>query len=116
MSRPRRFYPGWEGIASGIQFRVVEGKKPCAVPGERDLRLDWWMNSGWEPVTLDAVFLIVDMVCENEDFLYPFPQRGGEEVISYMRLARLRGWQAAQEKLHRARGDKQRRLDEGDAA
>lgn len=107
--RPRHFKAGDAFIVGGINFRVVEGCKKPKVPGAQDLRLDWYVGERWQPVTLDPIFLVVDMICENEDVLYPFPQRGGEEVITYLRLAKNAGWRKAVAKLHKARGDKQDR-------
>lgn len=106
--RPREFGAGDQFMAGGVAFRVVHGEK-----GPDDLRLDWLVNGYWQPVILDAVFAVVDMVAQNEDLLYPFPARGGEEVIRYLRLAREVGWQRAALQLQKARAEKQRKLEEG---
>lgn len=111
MSRQRRFYAGWADNVGGVEFRCVQGKKH-----PDDLKLEWLWGDEWVPLTLDVVFLAVDMICENEDVLYPYPAKGGQYTLDAVKAARIRGWHYAVELLHRQRGEKQRRLDEGDAA
>lgn len=101
--RQRRFVAGQQFVAGGVQFRVASGSK-----GSGDLRLDWCVGGDWQPVLLDAVFAVVDMVAENEDRLFPYPAKGGEETMRYLRIARIQGWQEASRLLHLARVSRHR--------
>lgn len=96
--KPSAFTAGQYFKAGGVEFRVSGGRK-----GNGDLRLDWRIDGYWKPVVLDAVFAVMEFVTENEDRLYPYPARGGEEVLRYMRIARVQGWREASRLLHLAR-------------
>lgn len=96
--RPRRFVAGQTMTVGCVPFRVATGRKTRG-----DLRLDWRVDGTFVPVELPAVFLIVDFVSENEDVLYPHPNRGGEELLRYLKIARIDGWQRAVDMLHLAR-------------
>jgi hypothetical protein len=104
--KPRTFAVGQQFEAGGVMFRVERGHK---APG--DLRLDWFINGEWTPVILDAVFAVIQFVTENEDDLYRYPAKGGEEVIRYCRIARVSGWQEAARLLHLARMNKANRAE-----
>jgi hypothetical protein len=105
--RQRTFTAGQEFEAGGVRFRVQAGRKASG-----DLRLEWWINGEWVPVILDAVFAIVDFVAGNEDHLYRYPAKGGEEVLRYCRIARVSGWREASRLLHLARVNKVNRIEE----
>ena len=108
--RKRRFYPGWQENVCGIEFRCERGVK-----GPDDLVLLWQVDGEFVPFILDICFLAIDCISENEDVLYAPPAKGGEYTVQAVKDARLRGWRYAVEKLHRERGEKQRRLEEADA-
>lgn len=101
MNPHAHFTVGDAGIAGGVNWRVVAGTK---APG--DLRLEWYVGDRWQPVALDAIFVAVDCICQNEDFLYPYPARGGQLLIRAISEARLygyehaSGWLALQRKNH----------------
>lgn len=108
-STERRFHAGDTFNIDGVDYRVVKGKKAID-----DLRLDWWQAGSWRPVTLDHAALIVDMIAENEDVLYPPPRfKGGQMVMEFVQRARKHGWGAARSTLHQQRANKaeQLRLD-----
>jgi hypothetical protein len=86
----RHFQVGDAGIAGGVNWRIVEGRK---APG--DMRLEWYVNERWQPVSMDTIFVAVDVICQNEDFLYPYPARGGQLLIRAIGDARLYGYEYA---------------------
>jgi hypothetical protein len=99
---PRRFNAGDQFEIDGVNYRVVKGRKAV-----EDLRLDWWQDGRWRPVTLDHVGLIVDMIAENENVLYPPPRfKGGGMVIQFCMTAHREGWHAARNLLHQQRANK----------
>lgn len=98
----RRFNEGDTFRLQGIDFRVVRGKK-----GPADLRLDWLLSVGWQPVCVDIVGLIADFVYENENYLYPPPRfKGGEKFMAYIRQAVGDGYRQANHDLHLERAVK----------
>lgn len=101
-----RFRNGERWTFAGVDFRLRMGRKAWD-----DHVIEWRGVDGWHPVVLDAIFLVVDFVAWNEDNLYPYPARGGEEVLRYLRVARAQGWRRATAMLHEARA----RHDEGEA-
>ena len=106
--RPRRFRAGDEFEAGGVRFRCTAGHK-----GPGDVRLDWCINGRYEPVLCDALLAAFDCIAENEDVLYPHPNRGGEEVLRYFKIARISGWREATRLLYLARVAKVNRSEEG---
>lgn len=104
--RERRFKAGDTFRLDEVDYRVRQGVKH-----QDDLRIEWCINGEWRPISLDSVFLIVDMIAENEDVLYP-PRNdgrgplGGEMVIRAVKTARIRGWRKAVAELHEQRARK----------
>jgi hypothetical protein len=96
--RKRQLAAGDAGVAGGVNWRIVEGRK---APG--DLVIEWFVADRWLPVSLDIVFVAVDLICQNEDFLYPYPQRGGLYVLDALGYARREGYEAATGWLARQR-------------
>lgn len=105
MSVERRFRDGQHFEFGDVEYRIVRGRK-----GPDDLRLDRRFHSRWVPVTLDDTFLVVDVIADNENVLFPPPASGGGKVWKALKTALQYGW-------HRARHDLQlerMRRDEGD--
>jgi len=89
--RYERFVAGDTFASCGMHFRIVEGKKK---PG--DLRLDWYADRAWRPVTFEPLFYMTDFFHENEERLFPPPQyKGGEYVMKALRRAVNHGYVAA---------------------
>jgi hypothetical protein len=109
--RDRTFRAGERLEAGGVHFLVRAGGK-----GGDDLCLDVLINGRWQPLLLETLFLAIDFICQNEDYLYPAPRNGGEEVLRYCRMARQQGWLAASLELQRKRADKANREFYGDGA
>lgn len=86
----RQLVAGDAGVAGGVNWRIVAGRK---APG--DLRIELYVNDRWIPARLDTLFVVVDLVCQNEDFLYPWPKRGGLMVLDAIAKARLLGFEQA---------------------
>jgi hypothetical protein len=98
----RQLVAGDAGIAGGVNWRIVEGSK---APG--DLRIDWYVNDRWQPVLMDTVFVVLDLICQNEDFLYPYPQKGGLLPLEACAKARLHGYEYASGWLHLQRQNRE---------
>ena len=96
----RRFRAGDTFRVGNMDFRVVPGRK-----GPGDLRLDWRYNnragtgSPWYPLDLEVIALSVDVIADNENYLYPPPASGGDYVRKYVMSALRDGWNAAQTRL-----------------
>lgn len=96
MSEERRFRAGGPFKVDGIWYRLIQGEK-----GPDDLRLDWYVPNGdsqklaWRPVTLDHVFLIVDAIADNENYLFEWPAAGGDYVRRYVMKALKEGYRKA---------------------
>jgi hypothetical protein len=107
MSEGRRFRAGDTFRIPPMEYRIVSGNK---APG--DLRLDWRYSdqdgriSPWRPVELDHVALIVDVIADNENYLYPPPAAGGAYVVRFVRTAFKDGWRTARHDLHLQRMQK----------
>jgi hypothetical protein len=84
-----------EGAIGGVWFRTVRGNK---FPG--DVRLEWRINGRYEPVSLDAIALVVDVITDNENARFPWPASGGGKVYKFLRQAMRDGWQRANYCLH----------------
>jgi hypothetical protein len=112
VSEERRFSADETFRIPPMEYRLVTGRK-----GPGDLRLDWrWNDEGrvspWRPVELDHVFLIVDAIADNENYLYPLPAAGGDYVRRFVVAALRNGWVQARHDLHleRMRKDELRQL------
>lgn len=99
----RRWEAGYNGTASGISYRVVQGRKSAD-----DLRLEFRVNGEWRPVAMDIGFLLADFFFENEHVLYPRSQgyRGGWKYIQALQRAALDGWEAALSDLDQEKDSK----------
>lgn len=87
----RRFAAGDAWEIGGVRYRVVTGKK-----GPDDLRLEWSAATGkWTAVEMAHAACQTDFFCENEDYLYPPPQQGGQYFMDFLHKARGLGWDAA---------------------
>ncbi len=111
MSDERRFRAGGAFRIPPMDYRLEPGKK-----GPGDLRLDWRYNdddgtSGWRPVELDHVALILDAIADNENALYPAPAAGGGYVYRFARTALRDGWHRARHELHLQRMQKDMRAE-----
>lgn len=104
-----RFQPGDKFHYDGIDFRVAQGtKRPrstCpngdAHHPHGDLRIDWYTQSGWRPVTCHPLFLLAEFIAWNEDYLYPPPRNeGGAMIMKYLRRARELGHKVASKELN----------------
>lgn len=110
MSEERRFHAGDEFHIPPMDYRCVSGKK-----GPGDVRFDWrWHDtegriSPWRPVELDHVALIVDVIADNENYLYPPPAAGGAYVFRFVKTALKEGWRKARHDLHLQRMQKDMR-------
>lgn len=104
MHAPDRFHSGQVWSFAGVAFRIRPGAK-----GPRDCVMEWRGVNGWRPIPMAALFLVVDFLTWNEDYLYPNPRRGGEELFRYFTIARINGWRYATAMLEEAR----RRRGEG---
>lgn len=85
---------------NGLKFRVVRGKKPAALQGQEDYRLDVLTLAGWVPVRMELAFFVTDFFAENEEVLYPSPRnggrhKGGAKFLEYVRFAANYGWARA---------------------
>jgi hypothetical protein len=106
----RRFQAGQEYTISGLQFRVVAGKK-----GPDDLRLEVMNDAGnYRPVLMSLGLFLADFFGENEDYLYPPPGAGGDYYISECWRARRQGWEEAALHLVRQKAAKRAREREGE--
>ena len=74
---------GDAGIAGGVNWRIREGHKFVG-----DLVIEWYIGERWVPVKLEALFVPVDLICQNEDERYPYPREGGQRVIRFLQDAR----------------------------
>jgi hypothetical protein len=107
VNEERRFQAGEAYRIPPMEYRIVNGKK-----GPGDLRLDWRYSddegriSPWRPVELDHVALIVDVIADNENYLYPPPAAGGAYVVRFVRTAFKEGWRKARHDLHLQRMQK----------
>ena len=103
----RRFHVGETFDIPPMQYRLVRGRK-----GPDDIRLEWRWCTDWRPAELDHVALIVDVVADNENVLYPLPAAGGGKTWAFVRSAFKDGWLKARHDLHleRARRDAAREL------
>lgn len=104
----RRFEAGQTFTIGQLQYRIERGDKH-----PDDLRLDWRYCGDWQPVVLDHVALIVDMIADNENILYPPPAAGGDYVRRYVIKALREGWRAAVVELHTQRARKADRSELG---
>jgi hypothetical protein len=109
MNGDRRFSAGFTCSIPPFDYRLIPGKK-----GPDDLRLEWrWNDEGrvspWRPVELDHVFLIVDAIADNENYLYPHPAAGGDYVRRFVMAALRDGWRQARYDLHLQRMQKDER-------
>jgi hypothetical protein len=83
--------------------------------GSWHLRLDWRYHddkgriSPWRPVELDHVAIIVDVIADNENYLYPPPAAGGAYVFRFVKTALRDGWSKARHDLHLQRMQKDMR-------
>jgi hypothetical protein len=103
-----RIDAGRAGIAGGVNWRVIPGHK---APG--DLVIQWYVNERWIPVSLDTIFVAIDLICQNEDELYPFPAKGGQMVITALQEARRLGFEHATGWLHLQRQNREERGGRG---
>ncbi len=106
MTEDRRFHAGETFEVPPMEYRLVCGRK-----GPDDLVLEWRWATVWRPVELDHVALIVDVIADNENVLYPPPAAGGGKVLAFVKTALRHGWRQARHDLHleRARRDERRR-------
>lgn len=104
MNRPRRFHDGWVGEISGVQFRVVKGRK-----AEDDLVLQMLNDGRWTIVKMAFGALFADFLSENEDYLYPEPLKGGDKYMGYLSRARMYGWETAEAHLEAEKTTKRQR-------
>ena len=98
----RRWEAGWTDNVSGIEFRIVEGRKE---PG--DLRMEWRTAGGWLPVKMSAVFMLTDFFVENEQHLKQFrphwTETGADYFFRFLSMAVQDGWTAAAGQLEEQR-------------
>ena len=73
----RRYHIGQRWSRDGIHYRIVAGDKPVEC-GEEDHRLEWTINGLWIPVSLEHVALILSVIGENENVLYPHGSGNGK--------------------------------------
>lgn len=93
----RRWRPDGEPFwCDGIQYRVVPGRK-----GPDDMRLEKHLNGEWQPVRMEAGFMLADFFFENEHVLYPRAKgyRGGFEYLKAIQFAAQNGWESTQRQL-----------------
>lgn len=112
----RRFKAGDQFKIDGVHFRVREGDKPVRGGSRRgehghDLVLEWWLpnEDRWVRPTFAPLALMVDMLCENEDVLYPPPAKGGEYLIEHLLTARHGGHEMAARELAEDKAKRRRR-------
>ena len=91
----RRWTYGTGETREGLRYRVRRGQK-----GPQDLVMDIWVGR-WVPLSMETVFLVVDFLGENEDFLYPKSKGklGGDKLIAALRVAYRFGWERAKTDL-----------------
>lgn len=102
----RRWQVGDEFEVDGFRFRIAQGKKAA-----RDQKLLVWHDDEWQPITFGIPFVVMDVLGQNEDVLYPHGAGGGY-LLNALRQAYRDGWQAAQSRLlqERQKRQEQRRL------
>lgn len=98
----RRWKPWWTGRVSGVQFRIVPGRKE-----DGDLRLEVLAGRAWQPVHMAMAALLTDFFVENEEHLRQFrphwQQTGRAFFLAFLADAVTRGWEAASADLQAQR-------------
>jgi hypothetical protein len=95
-----KYRPGEQFVIPPLEFRTVPGRK-----GDRDVRLEFRWNdservSPWWPAVLEIAAAMVDIIADNEDVIHPWPQKGGQYTLDWIKKARIKGWRQAQHDLH----------------
>jgi hypothetical protein len=62
----RRYRAGQRFTRDGVHYRIVDGHK-----GPGDLRLEWRVDGRWLPVSAEHLALVVAVLADNEQHLYP---------------------------------------------
>jgi hypothetical protein len=106
----RRHAVGDSFEVDGMSFRIRYGSK-----GEDDQILEMLGPLGWSPVSFALGFVVMDVLGQNEDILYPHGAGGG-----YLHRALLQayrdGWRSAWARLQEERKRASERRELGGAA
>lgn len=86
---------------SGLEFRIVRGKKT-----DNDLRLEVLANGWWRPVDMELAFMLVDFFTENEAHIQRSYWRwnGDSWFVKELASAWKQGWKVPAAKLRREQG------------
>jgi hypothetical protein len=101
----RRWHAGDRETVSGVDFRVTQGRK-----APTDLRIEWRTASGWMPVDMAAVFVLVDFFADNERALQEYRPHwrvdGDVYFLRNVKQAGVKGWRHPSDELRKHRDNR----------
>lgn len=108
----RRHWVGEQIEVDRMKFRIRDGTKPRP-SGVEDHVLELLGPEGFSPVTFALPFVIMDVLGQNEDALYP-EGAGGSYLFRALLMAYKEGWGPAWVKLQEQRARREERREQGE--